>query len=149
MNVTVDLPRINQAMSYISFSQVLLDAALVEIEPSLMLALGGESTADHLSDKDLNRASAASAMALVGALSSLKNASDLEGLMIGVEFLDDEDLDDAKIVKGVMLDRLLAEKVSDAAPFEVEQLKSYRSKVVEILQQYDYAGQYFTARSVS
>lgn len=146
MNSTANLQQINHAMSFISFSDVLLDAALVEINESLTHALNGESTGELLADQELNRASAASAMALAGALFNLKDTEDLEELMLGVDFLDNDDLDEAKIVKGVMLDRLLIEKVSEAQSFEVEQVKKIQQQTAEILQRYGYAGQHFTAR---
>lgn len=152
MNSTVNLQKINEAMNCISFSNVLLDAALIEINSQLVFALGGASVAENLEDQDLNRASAGSAMALVGVLSGLKDtngATNLEALMIGVDFLDEDDLIEAKIVKGVMLDCLMAQKVSDTNESELVEVKSLRSKVAEILQRHGYAGHYFTASTGS
>lgn len=149
MNQNSRIEQINSAVSCITFNNILLDAALTDIEKPLTEALGGASLCDHLTDVELNRASAASALGLAGALFNLKTPGDLEALMVGTEFLDETDADDAKLVKGVMLDCLMTVKVKASPAGELEKTKRIQISAVEIMQRYGYAGQYFAARSHS
>lgn len=149
MNSTSKIEQIGQAMNCITLNNTLLDAALAEVDEQLVTALGGASSKDCLTDKDLNRASAASALGLVGALLNLKEPGDLEALMVGVDFLDDDDAEDAKLVKGVVLHCLLSEKIKGSSPLDVERLKFLLVSATEITQRYGYAGQYFPGGSLT
>ena len=149
MNQDSKLEQINSAVSCITFSNSLLDAALDDIKEPLTLALGGATPGDYLADVELNRASAASALGLAGALFNLKTLGDLEALMLGTEFLNEDDADDAKLVKGVMLDCLITEKVKASSALELEKAKSLMVSAAEIMERYGYAGQYLSTRSHS
>lgn len=153
---TVNVERmaaIGLAMSCILFNEAGLDAALLAIDQSLSLALSGQKSLDLLPDAEENRLSAAKSMALMGALTDqlpfLNEPGHLEALLLHVDFFDADDTDEEKIVKGVMLECLMCEKVGELGASEMAEMQQLHFELTGLLVKHGYGGQLFSDRSSS
>lgn len=133
------------------FSDDDLDASLAEIRPELAVGFGLTEPAEMVLEMVPARVAMAHAIGLVAALQHIRDADDLEGLMISVGFIDENaDHEGIAIIKGVALDKALQaaivhEQLSNnpSADASVERLVAIRLKSRQILLDRGYAAKYF------
>lgn len=103
-----ELSKVGFVMGGVWYTEEELEASLNELRPDLERAFNVSDLALAPIDPEHARFAMAQAISFTAALQNIRGEPDVERLMLVVGFIDEEDQFDARAIKGVALDKMLA-----------------------------------------